>query len=117
LGYEPNELPDCSTPQNYPNARTPIGQWGETAAAARAKMDLGYALPMKRDVPNYELALTTLKAKFYPSGLLGAGLTGLMASFMSGMAGNVTAFNENCLKVARISTVAGVAEPGRREVV
>ena len=32
-------------------------------------------------------------AKFYPSGLLGFGLTGLMASFMSGMAGNVTAFN------------------------
>ena len=30
---------------------------------------------------------------FYPSGLLGVGLTALMASFMSGMAGNVTAFN------------------------
>ena len=32
-------------------------------------------------------------AKFYPSGMLGIGLTALMASFMSGMAGNVTAFN------------------------
>jgi SSS family solute:Na+ symporter len=30
---------------------------------------------------------------FYPSGLLGIGLTALLASFMSGMAGNVTAFN------------------------
>ena len=32
-------------------------------------------------------------AQFYPSGMLGVGLTALMASFMSGMAGNVTAFN------------------------
>ena len=30
---------------------------------------------------------------FLPSGVLGLGLTALMASFMSGMAGNVTAFN------------------------
>ena len=28
LGYEPNELPDCSTPQNHPSARGPSGQWG-----------------------------------------------------------------------------------------
>jgi SSS family solute:Na+ symporter len=96
------------------------------AAVALAKMDLGYALPMKGNVPNYDLALTTLMAKFYPSGLLGVGLTGLMASFMSGMAGNVTAFNtvwtydiyqgyirkkapdSHYLTVARISTVVGV---------
>jgi len=31
--------------------------------------------------------------QFFPTGLLGLGLTALMASFMSGMAGNVTAFN------------------------
>ena len=31
--------------------------------------------------------------KYYPPGLLGLGLTALLASFMSGMAGNVTAFN------------------------
>ena len=30
---------------------------------------------------------------YFPEGLLGLGLTALMASFMSGMAGNVTAFN------------------------
>ncbi|MNY01748.1 Sodium/glucose cotransporter [compost metagenome] len=30
---------------------------------------------------------------YYPSGMLGLGLTALLASFMSGMAGNVTAFN------------------------
>ena len=32
-------------------------------------------------------------AHFFPNGLLGLGLTALMASFMSGMAGNVTAYN------------------------
>jgi SSS family solute:Na+ symporter len=32
-------------------------------------------------------------AKYFPTGLLGIGFTALMASFMSGMAGNVTAFN------------------------
>ncbi len=59
--------------------------------------------------------------------MLGVGLTGLMASFMSGMAGNVTAFNtvftydiyqsyirpgapdSHYLKVGRITTVVGVA--------
>ena len=30
---------------------------------------------------------------YFPSGMLGLGLTALLASFMSGMAGNVTAFN------------------------
>ncbi len=63
------------------------------AAMALMKMNLGYSLPLKGDGYNYDLALTTLMAQFYPSGLLGVGLTGLMASFMSGMAGNVTAFN------------------------
>jgi SSS family solute:Na+ symporter len=69
--------------------------------------------------------LTTLMAQFYPSGMLGVGLTALMASFMSGMAGNVTAFNtvftydiyegyirkgapdSHYLKVGRITTLVG----------
>lgn len=63
------------------------------AAVALANMDTGYALPMKNGGPDYDQVLTTLMAQFYPSGMLGVGLTGLMASFMSGMAGNVTAFN------------------------
>jgi solute:Na+ symporter, SSS family len=64
------------------------------AAVALSQMDVGYALPTKPDGgPDYDQVLTTLMVQFYPSGLLGFGLTGLMASFMSGMAGNVTAFN------------------------
>ena len=97
------------------------------AAMALMKMDIGYALPMKDGGLDYDLAVTTLLAKFYPTGLLGLGVTALMASFMSGMAGNVTAFNavftydiyqsyirknasdDHYLKVGRWTTVIGVA--------
>jgi SSS family solute:Na+ symporter len=60
---------------------------------ALMKMNLGYTLPVKGAGYDYDQVLPTLMAQFYPSGLLGVGLTALMASFMSGMAGNVTAFN------------------------
>ena len=63
------------------------------AAMALTKMDLGYALPTKGASYDYDQAILTLMAQFYPQGMLGVGLTALMASFMSGMAGNVTAFN------------------------
>jgi SSS family solute:Na+ symporter len=97
------------------------------AALALSKMALGYALPLKPDGgPDYDQAMTTLMAQFYPSGMLGLGLTALMASFMSGMAGNVTAFNtvwtydlyqgyirkrapdSHYLMVGRFTTVVGV---------
>ncbi len=42
---------------------------------------------------NYNMALPLLMKEYFPTGLLGLGLTALIASFMSGMAGNVTAFN------------------------
>jgi SSS family solute:Na+ symporter len=97
------------------------------AALALAKMNVGYVLPMKGNGYDYDQALTTLMAAFYPAGMLGVGLTALMASFMSGMAGNVTAFNtvftydiyqsylhkgapdSHYLKVGRITTVVGIA--------
>ena len=54
----------------------------------------GGFLPIGSDgQPNYNLAIPMLLAHYLPTGLLGLGLTALMASFMSGMAGNVTAFN------------------------
>ena len=97
------------------------------AALALTKMSAGYALPTKGSGYDYDQALTTLMAQFYPSGMLGVGLTALMASFMSGMAGNVTAFNtvwtydiyqsyihrgapdHHYLTVGRVTTVVGVA--------
>jgi SSS family solute:Na+ symporter len=42
--------------------------------------------------PSYNLALPLLMERYYPPGMLGLGLTAMLASFMSGMAGNVTAF-------------------------
>lgn len=42
---------------------------------------------------DYTMTLPSLISHYYPTGLLGVGITALLASFMSGMAGNVTAFN------------------------
>lgn len=97
------------------------------AALALSQMNVGYSLPMKETGGyDYDQALTTLMAQFYPSGMLGVGLTALMASFMSGMAGNVTAFNtvwtydiyqsyirrnapdSHYLTVGRVTTVVGI---------
>ncbi|MBI2221497.1 MAG: sodium:solute symporter family protein [Acidobacteria bacterium] len=85
-------------------------------------------LPMLPDgTPDYNMAIPSMLARYYPAGLLGLGLTALMASFMSGMAGNVTAFNtvwtydlyqghinpgapdQHYLRMARAATVAGIA--------
>ena len=84
-------------------------------------------LPMGADGhPDYNMVVPAMLAKYFPNGLLGIGLTALMASFMSGMAGNVTAFNtvwtydlyqrwfkpeasdEHLLKVGRVTTVVGL---------
>ena len=99
---------------------------GIAALALTKTAGSGYELPMKGGGYDYDLALTTLMAKFYPSGLLGVGLTALMASFMSGMAGNVTAFNtvftfdiyqsyirkgapdRHYLTVGRMTTIVGI---------
>ncbi len=99
------------------------------AAVALAKMGSGsgYAIPLDaHGGADYNQVITTLMARFYPAGMLGVGIVGLMASFMSGMAGNVTAFNQvwtydiyqthirknapdsHYLKVAKITTIVGV---------
>jgi SSS family solute:Na+ symporter len=44
-------------------------------------------------VLDYDLATPMMLVRLFPAGMLGLGLTALLASFMSGMAGNVTAFN------------------------
>jgi len=56
--------------------------------------DGGKFLPLSADgTPDYNMTIPAMLARYYPTGLLGIGFTALMASFMSGMAGNVTAFN------------------------
>jgi SSS family solute:Na+ symporter len=76
---------------------------------------------------DYDLTVPSLLLRYFPTGLLGLGLTALLASFMSGMAGNVTAFNTvwtydiyqaylrpratdaHYLRVGRLATVFGIA--------
>jgi SSS family solute:Na+ symporter len=54
----------------------------------------GFSLPKKADGTfEYNMAIPLMLGHYFPTGMLGVGLTALMASFMSGMAGNVTAFN------------------------
>jgi SSS family solute:Na+ symporter len=93
----------------------------------------GGIIPQKIDVvtgqatPDYDMAIPALLMHYFPPGLLGLGLTALLASFMSGMAGNVTAFNtvftydiyqtylkpgasdRHYLTVGRLATVFGIA--------
>jgi SSS family solute:Na+ symporter len=61
---------------------------------ALQKQFTGYELPLTPSgQTDYNMVLPTLLSKLYPNGILGVGITALIASFMSGMAGNVTAFN------------------------
>jgi SSS family solute:Na+ symporter len=54
----------------------------------------GYHIPTTANGElDYTMTLPSLIAHYYPTGILGVGITALIASFMSGMAGNVTAFN------------------------
>jgi len=80
-----------------------------------------------RVVLDYDLATPMMLVRLFPAGMLGLGLTALLASFMSGMAGNVTAFNTvwtydiyqshirrgasdaHYLWMGRVATVAGIA--------
>src|SRR5262249_19847321 len=49
----------------------------------------GFALPKKGDGTfDFDLAIPMMLGHYYPPGILGLGLTALMASFMSGMAGD-----------------------------
>src|SRR5690348_8983229 len=60
------------------------------------KLDaMGHAMFNAQGAPvaDYDLATPMMLVHFFPSGMLGLGITALLASFMSGMAGNVTAFN------------------------
>lgn len=96
-------------------------------ALALTHMGTGFTIPLKPDGRmNFDMTLPTMLTSFYPSGLLGVGLTALFASFMSGMAGNVTAFNSvwtydiyqayirksaddaHYLRVARFANIVGI---------
>jgi SSS family solute:Na+ symporter len=97
------------------------------ALTERAAGTSGFALPRNAAGEfDYNLVIPAMLGHYFPPGLLGLGLTALMASFMSGMAGNVTAFNtvftydiyqgyikkdgsdSHYLWVGRLTTVVGI---------
>jgi solute:Na+ symporter, SSS family len=66
---------------------------GMIAIALHTAGNTTFKLPPKDGGLDYDMVVPTMLAYYFPTGMLGLGLTALMASFMSGMAGNVTAFN------------------------
>lgn len=93
--------------------------------------DFRAEFPMAGGKPIYDYTIIMLLKHYLPAGVLGLGITALLASFMSGMAGNVSAFNtvwtydiyqsyirhrtnneeadgKHYLKVGRVATVGGI---------
>lgn len=62
-------------------------------AAREIREQFGSALASTNKDYDFDGVILSLVKKYCPPGLLGLALTALLASFMSGMAGNVTAFN------------------------
>jgi solute:Na+ symporter, SSS family len=52
-----------------------------------------FALITEGGETKFDSALPLLIARYYPSGLIGLGVTALLAGFMAGQAGNISAFN------------------------
>ena len=126
-GRAPGALVPPAAPATGSDAPAP----GAGGGIVPAKLDPRTGGPLRdargRVVLDYDLATPMMLVHFFPAGLLGLGLTALLASFMSGMAGNVTAFNTvwtydlyqsyvrpgapdaHYLAMGRLATVFGVA--------
>jgi SSS family solute:Na+ symporter len=105
---------------------------GIAALALLNTPDKNFILPVNaQGQPIYDYTIIMLLKHYLPAGVLGLGITALLASFMSGMAGNVSAFNtvwtydiyqsyirpatsnketddHHYLKVGKIATIVGV---------
>jgi SSS family solute:Na+ symporter len=99
---------------------------GLTAVALSKDPHSGFSLLRDGGHLNYDSALPLLIARYYPTGLIGLGVTALLAGFMAGQAGNISAFNTvwtydiyksvinknasdtHLLWMGRVATLAGV---------
>src|ERR1700730_13190840 len=108
----PGDLPGLNSAGAYSTSpRSVLQLWGEFRHQERG----GRYCPRVTDCPagdvqtgqvvkdkegnavlDYNTVIPRMLLHYFPSGMLGLGLTALLASFMSGMAGNVTAFNTVC---------------------
>ncbi|MBS1272267.1 MAG: Sodium/glucose cotransporter [Candidatus Marinimicrobia bacterium] len=86
----------------------------------------GFQLLQDGGSVNYDSALPMLIARYYPNGLIGLGITALLAGFMAGQAGNISAFNtvwtydiyksvlnknatsDHLLWMGRVATIVGI---------
>jgi SSS family solute:Na+ symporter len=99
---------------------------GLIALALSRDAKTGFHLMTEGGKINYDSALPMLIARYYPTGLVGLGITALLAGFMAGQAGNISAFNTvwtydiyhavvnkkasptHLLWMGRVATVAGI---------
>ncbi len=99
---------------------------GLIALALSNDPNSGFKLLQDGGQVNYDSALPLLIQRYYPSGLVGLGITALLAGFMAGQAGNISAFNTvwtydiyrsvlnknasdaHLLWMGRVSTIVGV---------
>jgi solute:Na+ symporter, SSS family len=123
---------DVATAQRGSASSTPVQALNtEGKGLIPAKIDETTGAPVLdkdgKPVLDYDLAVPNMLLHYFPTGILGLGLTALLASFMSGMAGNVTAFNtvwtydiyqsyihkgasdQHYLRMGHIATVFGIA--------
>ena len=77
------------------NVVSPLAEEGKGLVPAKVNPVTGKPMLDASGKPllDYDMATPNMLLHYFPTGILGIGLTALMASFMSGMAGNVTAFN------------------------
>ncbi|HFE52564.1 MAG TPA: Na+/galactose cotransporter [Bacteroidetes bacterium] len=86
----------------------------------------GFHLLQEGGQVRYDSALPMLIARYYPQGLIGLGVTALLAGFMAGQAGNISAFNtvwtydiyksvinrnasdQHYVWMGRVATIAGI---------
>jgi SSS family solute:Na+ symporter len=80
----PHSTATVAAPADPPDAIIPV----KLDAQGRVAVDAN-----GKPVLDYDMVIPNMLIRFFPPGLLGLGMTALLASFMSGMAGNVTAFN------------------------
>jgi SSS family solute:Na+ symporter len=99
---------------------------GLIALALAMDPSKGFALLVENGQIRVDSALPMLIARYYPPGLMGLGVTALLAGFMAGQAGNISAFNTvwtydiyrsvinknaspaNLLGMGRVATIAGI---------
>jgi SSS family solute:Na+ symporter len=86
----------------------------------------GFTLLIENGKTNYDSVIPLLMCRYFTPGLIGVGVTSMVAMFMAGMAGNMSSFNavwtydiyhsvvnkdaspQKLVKIGRIATVSGI---------